>query len=46
VIGIKPETKLEQDPRKGSPLKSEEPNSSVIRMVEPQYPLKSDFDFT
>jgi hypothetical protein len=37
---------LEEDPRKGSPLKSENPNASVIKMVEPIYPLKSDFDFT
>jgi hypothetical protein len=46
VVGLQPESKLEEDPRKGSPLKSEDPNSSVIKMVEPMYPLKSDFDFT
>jgi len=46
VVGLKSENKLEEDPRKGSPLKSENLNASVIKMVEPTYPLKSDFDFT
>jgi hypothetical protein len=48
VIGIQSDKEKgkKEDPRKGSPLKGEDPRSSVIQNIEPTFPLKSDFDFT
>ena len=47
VIGLSSNViTIAPDPRKGSPLKGEDPKSSVIQMVEPAFPLQSDFDFT
>jgi hypothetical protein len=42
-IGLS-ELKVKEEPiRKTSPLKSENPNSSIIQLIEPTFPLKSEF---
>jgi hypothetical protein len=47
VIGINEAIKrpTQEDPRKGSPLKTEKPESTLIQGIQSTFPLVADFDF-
>jgi hypothetical protein len=47
VVGFNEANKRpnQEETRKGSPLKSEKPDSSVIQGIQSTYPLVADFDF-